>query len=65
MIRNAIYWLFGTGALWAMLVSAGSGAYFTIPVPRGSVTRDVQGHATIRGSGSTFVWLGGGYHGGK
>lgn len=65
MIRNFVYWICSTAALGLLVFAAPSGALLTAVPQRGTVERDAQGRATIRGTGSTFVWLGGGYQGGK
>jgi len=65
MIRNIFYWICSTAALGAIVFAAPSGALLTTVPVQGTVARDAQGRATIRGTGSTFVWLGGGYQGGK
>lgn len=65
MFRNTLYWMCSLAALGTMLWAAPKGALLTFPPARGQVTHDAQGRASIRGTGSTFVWLGGGYHGGK
>lgn len=56
-----IYWTCSTAALLLLLFGARSGLFLTGEPDRGKVERDKSG--TIRGPG--FVWLGGGYHGGK
>jgi len=65
MVRNVIYWIFGGASLSALLLAAPSGAWLTVPPARGQIVRDAQGKTTVRGSSTRFVWLGGGYHGGK
>ena len=64
MIRNIIYAVFGFGSLGLLLVAAPSGALLTGTPETGKVTTDTSGKQTVRG-GRTFIWLGGGYQGGK
>ena len=65
MVRNVIYWILGGASLSALLFAAPSGALLTSTPARGQIVRDAQGKTTVRGSSSRFIWLGGGYHGGK
>ena len=64
MIRNIIYAAFGFGSLAMLLFSAPRGALLTSAPATGKVTTDSSGKRTIRG-GPAFIWLGGGYQGGK
>lgn len=61
------YLVFATGSLGLLLFEAPSGGLLTTTPERGKVaiskTDQAQGR-TVRG-GPTFIWLGGGYHGGK
>jgi hypothetical protein len=63
-IRHIVYWLLGSGALGVVAVEAPRGAWLSTTPERGKVSRS-DGKATIRGRGPAFIWLGGGYHGGK
>lgn len=65
MIRNTIYWIVSVGSIAAIFLAAPSGALLTTTPSRGPVTANPQGKPTIRGSGTTVLWFGGGYHGGK
>jgi hypothetical protein len=67
MLRNIVYLVAGIGSLSLLLFEAPSGALLTTAPERGKVTQDPQGknNATVRGRGPAFIWLGGGYHGGK
>ncbi|MGH1342104.1 MAG: hypothetical protein ACRBN8_11160 [Nannocystales bacterium] len=69
MIRNIIYAVCGFGSLGMLLFAAPSGALLTGTPQTGKVTTDTSdkngsGRRTIRG-GPAFIWLGGGYQGGK
>lgn len=64
MIRNIIYGVFGFGSLATLLLGAPSGAFLTGTPETGKVTTDTSGKRTVRG-GPAFIWLGGGYQGGK
>ncbi len=64
MIRNIIYGVFGAGSVGMLLFSAPSGAFLTGTPETGKVTTDASGKRTVRG-GPAFIWLGGGYQGGK
>ncbi len=64
MIRNIIYGLFGFGSLAMLTFSAPSGSLLTGTPETGKVTTDSSGKRTVRG-GPAFIWLGGGYQGGK
>jgi hypothetical protein len=65
MIRHIIYGVFGTGSLGMLLFAAPTGTLLTGTPERGKVTRDASGNVTPRGRGPAFIWLGGGYQGGK
>lgn len=56
------YWLCSAAALLLLLLGARTGAVLTGEPDRGKVERDRDG--TIRGR-AAFIWLGGGYQGGK
>lgn len=64
MIRNIIYGICGFGSLAILAFSAPSGALLTGTPGTGKVTTDSSGKRTVRG-GPAFIWLGGGYQGGK
>jgi hypothetical protein len=62
------YWVVSTGSLGLLLLEAPSGALLTAAPERGKVTMtqpDGSGGPTVRGRHRTFIWLGGGYQGGK
>jgi hypothetical protein len=65
VLRNIIYMLAGVGSLGALFFLAPSGALLTKAPERGKVTRDASGKKTVRGGGPVFIWMGGGYQGGK
>ncbi len=66
MIRNIIYAICGFGSLSMLLFAAPSGALLTGAPEKGKVTTDPNGNQTVRGTARPiFIWLGGGYHGGK
>ena len=59
------YWVLSTGSLGLLFVEAPSGSLLTTAPERGKVTLTQSASGpTVRG-GSTFIWLGGGYQGGK
>lgn len=64
------YWVVSAGALGLLAFEAPAGSLLTSAPERGKVTLSKpkpgeKGAApTVRG-GPTFIWLGGGYHGGK
>lgn len=61
------YWVVSTGSLGLLLFEAPSGALLSTEPERGKVTMTTPGpnaSPTVRG-GPTFIWLGGGYQGGK
>ena len=61
------YWVLSTGSLGLLLVEAPAGSLLTTAPERGKVTLTQSASGTgptVRG-GSTFIWLGGGYQGGK
>ena len=66
MIRNIIYAVCGFGSLGMLLFAAPSGTLLTGTPQTGKVTTDTSGKGkrTVRG-GPAFIWLGGGYQGGK
>jgi hypothetical protein len=61
------YWVVSAGSLGLLLFEAPSGALLTTEPERGKVTlsQHEPGGPTVRGGGGTFIWLGGGYQGGK
>jgi hypothetical protein len=65
MIRHIIYGVLGTGSLGLLLFAAPTGMLLTGTPERGKVERDASGNVTARGRGPAFIWLGGGYQGGK
>ncbi len=65
MIRNIIYGVCGVGSLSMLLFAAPSGAFLTGTPQTGKVTKDASGKRTTVRGGPAFIWLGGGYHGGK
>jgi hypothetical protein len=62
------HWVVSTGSLGLLLFEAPGGALLTPEPERGKVTVSQPGQGTgnptVRG-GPTFLWLGGGYQGGK
>lgn len=62
------YWVVSLGSLSLLLVDAPSGSLLTTAPERGKVTASPPSSngssPTVRG-GPSFIWLGGGYHGGK
>lgn len=62
------YWVVSTGSLGLLLFEAPAGSLLTTTPERGkvSISQPAQGTGspTVRG-GPTFIWLGGGYQGGK
>lgn len=64
---RATYWTCAALVLALLLVDGASGSLLTTTPDRGKVGRDPAdpGGGTVRGGGHTFVWLGGGYQGGK
>jgi hypothetical protein len=64
------YWVVSAGSLGLLLFEAPSGALLSTEPERGKVTMTQPGPGganaspTVRG-GPTFIWLGGGYQGGK
>lgn len=61
-----VYWILSTGSLGLLALEAPTGQVLTSTPARGKVTQDKTrpGGPTVR-RGPTFIWLGGGYHGGK
>jgi hypothetical protein len=64
MMRNIIYWIAGFGSLGLLFFEAPSGSLLTTTPDRGKVERDKSGK-TVRRGVPVFIWMGGGYHGGK
>ncbi|MBZ5714627.1 MULTISPECIES: hypothetical protein [Nannocystis] len=56
------YWICSAAVLLLLLLGARTGFLLVGEPERGKVERDPDG--TVRGR-AAFVWLGGGYHGGK
>lgn len=60
------YWIVSTGALGLLLLEAPMGSLLTAAPERGKVgTGPSKSGKTVRGRGPGFIWLGGGYRGGK
>jgi hypothetical protein len=64
-MRHIIYGVLGVGSLLLLLVAAPTGMLLTGTPERGKVERDASGNVTPRGRVPAFIWLGGGYQGGK
>ncbi len=61
------YWVVSMGSLGLLMFEAPSGSLLTTAPERGKVTASAPTKGsgpTVRG-GPSFIWLGGGYHGGK
>ncbi|MEM7157348.1 MAG: hypothetical protein AAF799_31165 [Myxococcota bacterium] len=63
------YWVLGASSMGLLMFDAPSGSLLTSEPERGKVTmskpdKNGESKRTVRG-GPTFIWLGGGYHGGK
>lgn len=61
------YWVVSAGSLGLLFFEAPSGSLLTTAPERGKVTMTQPAGGTgptVRG-GPTFIWLGGGYQGGK
>ncbi len=62
------YWIVSASSLGVLMFEAPSGSLLTSAPERGKVTLSKPkaggGKPTVRG-GPMFIWLGGGYHGGK
>lgn len=67
MVRIAIYALLSAGSVGLMVVEAPGGGLLTTTPEKGKVGKSDpnKGGRTIRGRGPAFIYLGGGYHGGK
>jgi len=67
MMLKIAYWVVSAGSLGLLLFEAPAGALLTSEPERGKVTMQPgpNGGPTVRGGGPTFIWLGGGYQGGK
>ena len=59
-----MYWLLSTGALGLLALDAPSGSLLTRAPEVGKV-QAAKPNPTVRGRGPAFIWLGGGYRGGK
>jgi hypothetical protein len=57
------YWILSAVAIGLLLLDGAAGSLLTTTPDRGKVERD-PATGTVRGGG-TFIWLGGGYQGGK
>jgi hypothetical protein len=67
MVRLAAYALLSLGSLGLLLFEAPHGGLLTSTPEKGQVGQadpTVAGR-TVRGTGPAFIYLGGGYHGGK
>lgn len=67
MMLKIAYWVVAAGSLGLLVFEAPSGSVLTTTPERGKVSAQPtpgSGNPTVRGP-RTFVWLGGGYHGGK
>lgn len=69
MMLKIAYWVVSASSLGVLMFEAPSGSMLTTAPERGKVTsqpsKGSSGGPTVRGHRSTFIWLGGGYHGGK
>lgn len=69
MLRHYIYWALGASSLGLLLFAAPSGALLVRSPGRGKVVRDAAGRSTVptvrSRRTSTFIFFGGGFHGGK
>jgi hypothetical protein len=59
-----LYWLLSVGSLGLLLGEAPAGALLTVAPERGKVGPSAPGK-TVRGRGPAFIFIGGGYRGGK
>lgn len=68
MMFKIAYWVISLSSLGLLTLEAPAGSLLTSTPERGKVTaaKPEKGTAgrTVRG-GPSFIWLGGGYHGGK
>ena len=60
------YWILSAGALGLLALDAPSGSALTTSpeVAKVQAAKPTK-NKTVRGRGPAFIWLGGGYHGGK
>ncbi len=66
MTLRILYWTLSAGGLALLVADGPRGKLLTSPPERAPVTAASRsGKPTVRGRGPAFVWLGGGYHGGK
>ena len=65
MLRHIIYGVFGVSSLGLLFLAAPRGTLLTGTPERGKVTRDASGKVKSKSRVPAFIWLGGGYHGGK
>ena len=66
MVRNIIYWVAGAGTLGLLFFEAPSGALLTSTDRAKVQPQKPQPGTTVRsGRAPVFIWMGGGYHGGK
>ncbi len=67
MVRLALYTLLSAASLGLLLFEAPRGGLLTSAPERGKVGKadPRTGGPTVRGVGPAFIYLGGGYHGGK
>jgi hypothetical protein len=65
-MRHILYGIFGVASIALLFVGAPKGFLLTGTPERGKVTRDASGNVTTKGGRvPAFIWLGGGFHGGK
>ena len=68
MLMKIAYVLSALGGISLLAFAAPSGTLLTSKTPASKVSRSADpkaGHGTVRGRGPAFIFLGGGYHGGK
>ncbi len=67
MVRLVLYAVLSVGSLGLLMFEAPRGGILTSAPEKGKVGKadPKAGGRTIRGSGPAFIYLGGGYHGGK
>ncbi len=66
MFLRILHVLVSLGSLALLAFDAPKGSYLVPEPERGKVqAKDPTKRTTARGRGPTFLWLGGGYHGGK
>jgi hypothetical protein len=60
-----LYWSASAATLAMLLLEAPRGAWLTSAPEKGKVGTGPSGPGSARGGGPAFIWLGGGYRGGK